>query len=117
MKQLARLTLSLVGIVLLLASCEKAPYVAMSGPHNYNFNCKGGTETFTVSSNRDWSISSSASWISVSPSSGVASDKEITVTITCSPNTTYEGRTATIKVKAEALTETITVVQDPWVEE
>ena len=117
MKQLARFTLLLLGIVLLLASCGKAPFVSMNAPGNYNFNCKGGTETFEIASNRDWSIKSSESWITLSPSSGTATDGEITVTVTCAPNTTDKSRTAKITLKAETFTETISVEQDPWVEE
>ena len=117
MKLFTRFVVFLFGIVLLLASCGKAPFVSMNGPSNFNFNCKGGTETFEIASNRDWSVKSSESWITVSPSSGAATDVEITVTVTCAPNTTDKSRTAKITLKAETFTETISVEQDPWVEE
>ena len=117
MKQLTRLAVLLFGMILLLVSCEKTPFVSMNGPRNYNFNCKGGSETFEVAANRDWNVKSSASWITVSPSSGVASDEAVTVTVTCDPNPTYDSRSAKITLKAETSTEIITVVQDPWAEE
>lgn len=112
MNRIARFAVLLFGMALLLASCEKAPFVTMTGPRNYSFTRDGGTQTFAFSCNRDWSVSSSESWIRVSPSSGKAADGDITVTITCSPNTTYDPRTATITVKVEELMETISVSQD-----
>lgn len=102
----------LLEIAVLLSSCEKAPFVTMNGPRNYNFPHDGGTQSFTFSCNKDWNVSSSESWIRVSPSSGKAADGEITVTITCSPNTTYDPRSATITVKVAELMETISVSQD-----
>ena len=84
----------------------------MSGPRTFNFTRDGGTQSFTFTCNRDWSASSTESWVTLSPSSGTAADGGITVKITCSANTTYDVRTATITVRAEELCETITVTQD-----
>ena len=93
-------------------ACEKAPFVTMNGPRSYSFIRDGGTQSFTFTCNRDWSVSSSESWIRVSPSSGSKSDNDVNVTITCSPNTTYDPRNATITVRVEELTETISVTQE-----
>ncbi len=112
MKRLFHLALALLCIAALFSSCEKAPFVTMTGPRSYTFTRGGGTQTFAFSCNRDWSISSTESWIRITPSSGKASDGDITVTITCSPNTTYDPRTATVTLKVEELTETITVSQN-----
>ena len=112
MKRLFHLALALLCIAALFSSCEKAPFVTMTGPRSYTFTRGGGTQTFAFSCNRDWSVSSSESWIRITPSSGKASDGDITVTITCSPNTTYDPRTATVTLKVEELTETISVTQN-----
>ena len=95
-----------------LASCQKAPFLTMTGSHNYNFTDHGGTQSFSFSCNREWRASASDSWIRISPSSGEASKEEITVTITCESNTTYEDRNCTISIIAEDLNETISVSQE-----
>jgi hypothetical protein len=46
------------------------------------FPKEGGVKTFTVLSNKDWVASTSASWLTLSPSSGSASDTPVTVTAT-----------------------------------
>ena len=67
--------------------------------------------SFSFSCNRDWRISSSESWIRLSPSSGTGSDEAIKVTITCDANTTYDERKCTFSIVAEELNETISVTQ------
>lgn len=86
--------------------------MTMNGPRSYTFTDQGGKQSFSFSCNRDWRVSSSDSWIHVSPSSGTASDGEITVTITCDANTTYDPRKTTLTLKVEELTETIEVSQE-----
>ena len=108
--------LNILGIVLALSivatSCEKAPFLTLSTPKTINFTDQGGTQSITFTANRDWSVSSSDSWCKVSPSSGIKADGNITVTLTCEPNTTYDPRSATLTVRVEELSETITVTQD-----
>ena len=86
--------------------------LSVSGPRSYTFARDGGTQSFTFTCNRDWSISTTENWISVSPSSGTASEEGTTVTIKCNPNSTYDPRTASLTVMAEDLAETITVNQE-----
>ena len=108
--------LNILGIVLALsivaASCEKAPFLTLSTPKTISFTDQGGTQSITFTANRDWSVSSSDSWCKVSPSSGNKAEGNITVTLTCEPNTTYDSRSTTLTVRAEELSETITVTQD-----
>lgn len=112
MKRVLTFALILISALAVLSSCEKAPFVTMTSPSSYNFTREGGTQTIVFSCNRDWSLSSSESWILISSTTGKAADGDIALTITCSPNTTYDSRTATITLKVEELTETITVTQD-----
>lgn len=102
---------ALVFAIVCLAACQKAPFLTMTGSRSYSFTRDGGSQTFAFSCNRDWRVSSSESWIRISPSSGSASDGDISVTVTCAPNTTYDPRTATITVTVEELTETISISQ------
>ena len=111
MKRALTIVLALV-FAISFTACEKAPFLTMTEPRNCTFTRDGGTQSFSFTCNRDWSVSSSDSWIKVSPSSGVKSDQEVTITITCSANTTYDPRNATITVRVEELTETISVTQE-----
>lgn len=104
--------LSIVGMAIGLASCQKAPFITMTGPRSYTFAREGGSQSFSFSANRDWTVSSSESWCSVSPSSGTANEGSITVTISVGENTTYDQRTCTLTIKVEDLTEFISVSQD-----
>lgn len=84
----------------------------MNGPRTFNFTRDGGTQSFSFSCNRDWSASSTESWVTLSPSSGTTTDGEITVKITCSANNTYDSRSATVTVRTDELSETVTVTQE-----
>ena len=70
----------------------------------------GGTQTFTVKSNRDWTVTADADWLAVNPASGNASKKDATVTVTALQNTGY-NRTGTVTVKTEFDYKTVTVTQ------
>ena len=71
----------------------------------------GGSSTLTFTANRNWTVNTSDSWVSVSPSSGAASDGPVTVSVSCNPNTTYEDRSATVTITMEDFTQVITVQQ------
>lgn len=102
----------LISLVFIAASCQKAPFLTLNTPRSYTFTRDGGTQSITFTCNRDWSVSSSESWISVSPTSGTASDGEVTVKITCAANTTYDPRSATVTIKVEELSEAVSISQD-----
>ena len=112
MKRFVSHFFTVLGFMLMVTSCQKAPFVTLNTPKSFSFTRDGGTQNISFTCNRDWSVSSSESWIQVSPSSGTASDGEVTVKITCAANTTYDPRSATITVKVEELTEAISISQD-----
>ena len=97
--------------VLLVSACQKEPSLTVSGPASLELSADGGSQTFTFTSNRDWTVTSSDSWVSVSPSSESASDNPVTITVKGSANTTYGERNATVTIKAEGLTQSITLRQ------
>lgn len=70
-----------------------------------------GEASFSVTSNKDWTASADADWVSVDPSTGKASDKASSVKVTAEDNGTEEARTATVTVKAGNLTKTVKVTQ------
>ena len=69
------------------------------------------TAVLTFTANNDWTVVSSESWCTVSPSSGKASENAAMVTITLDPNTTPDTRSAKITIKAGGIEKQITVTQ------
>lgn len=110
MKRLHDLLLTIVGMMIVLAACQKAPELTLTGPASLEISADGGSGSITFTANRDWSVRSSDSWVSVTPSSGSASDGTVTLSIRCE-NTTYEDRTATVTITMEELSQTVTVKQ------
>ena len=75
-----------------------------------NFAAAGGQQTFTISSNTDWTVNSSDSLITVSP---VVGSNNGTVTVTAAENTATTQRTATITVSGTGVTpQSIQVMQE-----
>ncbi len=112
MKRFISRLIVLASLILMAVSCQKAPFITMNGPRSFTFTRDGGSQSFTFTCNRDWSVSSTESWVTLTPSSGTATDGDITVKINCAPNTTYDARSATVTVKLDELSETITITQD-----
>lgn len=111
MKHLVFFWGTIAALTIGLASCQKAPELTLSGPASLEIGADGGSNSITFTANRDWSVRSSDSWVSVSPSSGTAADGTVTVSVRCSENTTYDDRSATITISMEELTQTVSVKQ------
>ena len=77
-----------------------------------NFAAAGGTSSFSFNTNKNWTITSDQSWLSLDQTSGEPSKDAISVNATCAENTAYTSRTATITISAGGLTQTIKVTQD-----
>lgn len=101
----------LCATLFLFASCQKAPELTVTSPSSIEFSADGSSGSITFTANRAWTASASDPWISVSPSSGEASDKPVTVTVRCNANTTYDDRTATVIIRMEDLSQTVTIKQ------
>ena len=86
------------------------PKLDVSGS-SVTLTATGAEGTFTVTSNQKWTASADASWVVVTPASGDASDKAVTVKVTAEDNTATEARTATVTVKAGDLSKTVSVSQ------
>lgn len=78
-----------------------------------DFSTEGGNNTISFTSSEAWTaqvINSRADeWISIHPTSGDAGDA--TITVITQPNDTPDNRTATIVIKAGAVSKNITVSQ------
>ena len=67
--------------------------------------------TFEVTSNKDWTATADADWVTLDPASGAGAAEAVVVKVTAEDNETEEARTATVTVKAGELTKTIALTQ------
>lgn len=89
---------------------QEDPQLSVS-PESITIAPAGGSQVITLSANRDWTVSVSDSWLSVSPSSGTASENPLSVTVNGSANTTYGDRSATVTIQMADQTKTVSVLQ------
>jgi len=104
------LFLTAVAIVL-FAACKKegttiTPELSVTGvtDNTITVTNEGGSATFTVAANVDWSVSSTADWVSVSPASTKISDGKktsTTVTVTVAASKDGKARSAELSVGAD----------------
>lgn len=77
---------------------------------NITIPAAGGSQTFTITANNDWTITSTQDWVNISPTSGSAGTH--TITLSAEANTTgYNRNRAYIDVKSGSLTKSVTVDQ------
>lgn len=74
-----------------------------------SFSNAGGAKFFHIKANQKWEVTSSESWLTVSPGSGNAGT--VKVDVVAGENTSTAERTATLTAKIGTLTETIAVLQ------
>ena len=75
------------------------------------FAAEGEEKTFTLSANNAWTVEAAEDWLTISPRSGDAKEN-VTVTVTAGANETTAVRTASILVKSDKLTKSVSVSQD-----
>ena len=76
--------------------------------NNLSFTATGGSDSFTITSNVNWTITSDQTWCTVSTSSG---SKNGTITVNVSENNSIDSRSASITVKAGDQSQIIAVTQ------
>ena len=89
-------------------SCEPEPSYLEVTPANRTVGSAAGTTSFNISSNINWTVTESLSWLSAAPQSGSGDD---TLTVTYDENVGTNLRVGTITVSAGALSEDVTVTQ------
>jgi hypothetical protein len=77
-------------------------------PESLDFTAAASSKRISVTSNINWTVSSSESWASVSPASG---SNDGTVTVTVPVNSTGSARTATITISGDDIIRTVQVTQ------
>lgn len=111
--------LFLLSLCMLLLTCSdgndpikeietKDPFITLKKT-NIDFTNEGGSEAISIESNVSWTAKSSASWCTISPTSGNKSTASIK--IAADENETYDDRDCTVTIEGEGITKTITVNQ------
>ena len=77
-----------------------------------NFAAAGGSSSFSFNTNKNWTITSDQSWLTLDQTSGEPSKDVISVNAICAENKDYTSRTANITISAGGLTKTINVTQE-----
>lgn len=95
-------------IICALAGCRKPVDVSMS-TQSLTIAAEGGTYTADLKSNGEWTVSSTAEWLSVSPSSG---NGNITLTLLVQANPTDQPRSVEIKATTKDNTASLTLTQE-----
>ena len=106
----ATVTVTGGGITKTISVTQEAMRLDLS-PTSYNFAANGGiSSAITVNSNFSWNVSSNASWLTTSKTSGSYDD---TFSMTATANTSNSPRSATVTVTTNMLgiTKTVNVTQ------
>ncbi len=113
--KLEKLFVSILAAAALFVGCKETgedselPSLSVN-PTEISVDKAGGSQSFTVKSNRDWTVKADADWLAVNPTYGSASKKDATVTVTALQNTGF-NRTGTVTVSTDFDYKTITVTQ------
>ena len=87
---------------------KKDPFITLKKT-NINFTNEGGLEGVLIESNVSWTAKSSASWCTVSPSSGNKTTESIS--LSAPANKEYDNRSCTVNIESGAISKIITVNQ------
>lgn len=110
-----RFLILILGAMVSLASCQKAPFIEIEGAGDIQFSEYEEAASLSFSANREWKIISSESWCKVTPSSGGPSDSPITVNVNCEQNPKNELRECILTVQVDDIKKTVLVRQSGWV--
>lgn len=96
--------------ILALYSCEPETYLFID-ESPISFSESGGRTVLNIVANKDWTVVSSASWCSVSPSSGEGESTGSKITIDCSANSDYDDRSCMLTIVCAELAKSVTITQ------
>ncbi len=113
--KLGKLLLGSLASLALLVGCDNkeedlgAPSIKLN-PESVTFASEGGEQTVALTSTRDWTVADLPEWLSVSPTSGKASNDAQTITLTALKN---EGtdRNVSLEFKTGLVSATLKVSQ------
>lgn len=90
---------------------EITPSIVITGDAEYSIDKEGGSGTFKVTSNVDWTAEPGSPWITVNPESGTASEAPVTVTFTCEQTTKQTKRSSYVIISGHGLKRYVDIVQ------
>lgn len=104
----------LLGI--LSAACsDKGPALEMEiTPMELSIAPEGGNKTFTVKSNKDWTLIADK-WITPSTTQERGSEVTVTVNLTAGKNSSAETRTGYVIISSDGRKERVIVTQEPFI--
>jgi len=92
----------------MIASCAPEPMVSLSKT-SFAATSEATDISLDVTTTYDWSASSSAGWVKLSPTSGAQGITPVSVKLDA--NNTFDDRTATVTFSSEGLTATLSITQ------
>lgn len=90
---------------------EITPTIVITGETSFNISAEGGSGTFSVTSNVDWTAVPADSWVTVKPESGVASDTPVSVTFTCDKTNKKKSRSSDITIAGPGAAKLVDISQ------
>ena len=84
--------------------------IEQSGATSFTFGCEGGSNSFTFTANKDWTVTCE-DWVTMNPASGKASEAPVSVTFTVARNESFSGRNTFILITAGKAKEVVSVDQ------
>ena len=98
-------------MLVVCSSCEQETILIVP-QSSVTIDVGGGSVALPFIANKTWVAASDQSWCKVSPTSGDAAEyNDVTLTLSCEPNTTYEDRSCTVTITCMDLTQSIQVTQ------
>lgn len=93
-----------------LFSCQKESFLIIDS-YDYQFPAVGGTINFHFSASEEWTASASDSWVTISPTRGMAGDNTIAITVGTNP-VIGSSRWSEVQIKISDKSESICLYQD-----
>ena len=87
---------------------NKDPFIILK-KETIDFTNEGGSEAILVESNVTWTVKSSASWCTISPSSGNKSTESIN--LSANANEDYDNRSCTVTIESGNISKIVTLFQ------
>lgn len=102
-----------VALAIFAWACEPelVPSLELKSPETVSVPVDGDVVNVKFQTNIPWTVESSQTWVTISPSSGEGQEGEISVKASVLKNDSTDGRSATVTVKAGTLSKTVTINQ------
>ena len=90
---------------------EVTPKIEIQGAAELSVACEAGSGTISFISNQDWTAAADDDWLTVTPTSGKASEQAATVTYSYPQNPKMKKRTSYVVISAKGIEKRISLAQ------